>query len=424
MFTTSICSLDIGSSKIACSVARIKNKEVVDIFFETIPSKGVRCGTIIDTIALTDCVSTALKNLKAKSGINIKSVFVNISGSNIHTKHSHAIIPLADRGNKVISQSDINRVNDQARILGSNLEEEIIHALPFSYTIDSQGNIFNPVGLYSHKLEVDLYLICAKLSIIESLTRVINQAGYEISNLYLSGIATSNVVFDKETPSYEKSFDEGVNLLCDIGSDITEIILYREGKIKSMEILEAGGNSLTIGISDTLKITQDLAEDVKRSYGQVGDYAQKNQDKEILVKKGTVYKPIKQGVVSEIVTNQAKTICAQIKDVVEKKTALGKIDNFVVTGRAVLLDGFLEMLETVLGIPVKVGRIQNPKILSWVNRNNGLSVQNHLTYLTCLGILYQAQLEKKFSILAPSVPTKNLVLKTVNKIKEIYQEYF
>ncbi len=167
-----ISALDIGSSKIAACVAKVKKGSITGIFFDSIPSKGVSRGVIVDAIALVGSIGKLLKNLKVKSGINIKFIYTNISGSDIVTKHSRAIIPLAERGNKVITLSDIQRVNEQARVLGSSLEEEIIHLIPSSYTIDSKNNVANPIGLYSHRLEVDLYLVCTKPSTCNKSVRI------------------------------------------------------------------------------------------------------------------------------------------------------------------------------------------------------------------------------------------------------------
>src|SRR4030042_2623132 len=132
MFNSYICALDIGCSKIAACVMQIQARRVANIFFESLVSKGIKKGVIVDSIDLVNTLSRILKNLKDKSGINIKSVYANICGQEITTKYSHAVIPLAERGNKVITAADINKVNEQARILGSSLEEEIIHQVPFS----------------------------------------------------------------------------------------------------------------------------------------------------------------------------------------------------------------------------------------------------------------------------------------------------
>lgn len=434
MLNNYICALDVGSSKLAAVVAGVKRKHITGIFLETVPVRGVKKGTIIDSIDLIGSISRLLKNLKAKSGINIKFIYTNISGLDIATKHSRAIMPLAERGNKVITSQDIHKANEQALILGASLDEEIIHSIPSGYAIDSHSNILNPVGLYSHRLEVDLYLVCAKSSSIQSLTRAVNQAGYEIKDLFFSGIATSRVVFEKELTgginpvrkdaSGYMNFSKGVNILCDIGSDITELLVFKDSMLKDIQILAFGGNDLTKALCDELKIPPDLAEDVKISYGSVGDYNQIKEDKEILVKKSNSYKPIKQKLISQTVTSKAESMCKSIMEAVEKSTSCEKINNFTVTGRTVLLDGFLETLENYLGVSCKLGRIVNPDMVSLVNKDNALSGQKYLTYVTCLGIILEALYPRQFEPSPVPLPTGNPILKAINKVKEIYQEYF
>ena len=97
-----ICALDIGSSKVSATLAQIKKKRLSSLDFETAPSKGVKGGVIVDSIELVGVISKLMKTLKARSGVNIKNIYANISGQDIVTKSSHAIIPLAERGNKVI----------------------------------------------------------------------------------------------------------------------------------------------------------------------------------------------------------------------------------------------------------------------------------------------------------------------------------
>lgn len=418
MLRNYICALDISSSKVAATVAQIQKKRIANIFFETqSQNKGVKKGTIVDSVDLTGAISRTLKNLKAKSGINIKFVYTNISGLDIVTKHSRAIIPLAERGNKVITQSDIWQVNEQARILGSSLEEEIIHRVPQNYAIDSNNNIPNPLGLYSHRLEVDLYLVCAKLSFIQGLSRAVNQAGYEMKDVVLSGLATSEAIFNK-------GLKKGTTVLCDIGADITELLLFKEGILQDIVILPVGGNDLTVQIEEKLKISFDLAEDVKVSWGSLGDYSQINNGKEILLKQNNAYKPISQRLVSEILTPKSKLVCQAIKERVGKMASLDEVDNFVATGRAVLLEGFLEMLENSLGTSVKLGRIANPNIVHWAGKDNTIAGQKYLTYVTSLGIICQALYQPPTQAVSAYYSTHNPIINTINRVKEIYQEYF
>jgi len=418
MFKNYICGIDIGSSKVSAVLAKLDKKRVTDLYFETVNSKGIKEGAVTNSIELTGCIERLLNKLKTESGINVKVVYANISGQDIIAKHSRAILPLAERGNKVITLSDIHKANDMARILGSNLEEEIIHQMPYSYAIDSKDNILNPLGLYSHRLEVDLFLICARMSSVQSLIRVINQAGYEVRDLLFSGIATSRAVFGKE-------IKDGVSAICDIGSDITELFIYKEGLLKSIEILPQGGDDLTREISVALKIPFELAEEVKKSHSSIGDSSLIDEDKEILIKKNNIYKPIKQKIVSEIVTAKAKQLCLNIKEAIEKTLPCNHLNNFIVTGRAVLLDGLLETLENNLGVSVKLGRIKDQEISRLVNHYEALSGQRYLAYITALGIICQIIRSEAPYFLPPHhQPSRNLLLRLLNRAKEVYQEYF
>ncbi|MDP3041120.1 MAG: cell division protein FtsA [Candidatus Omnitrophota bacterium] len=412
-----ICAIDIGSNKISAALAVLRKNKISNIYFDCFPSRGVKEGVIVDATELVICLTKILKSLKAKSGLKIKFIHTNFSGKDISTKHSHAIIPLAERGNKVVTSTDIASANEQARILGSSLEYEIIHVIPSSYSIDSKSNVINPIGLYSHRLEVDLYLVCARLASLQSLSRVISQAGYEIRSLSFSGLATSKAVFGIE----EK---RGISVFCDCGSDVTELLIFKDGLLQSIQILPLGGNSMTQQLSEGLKINFELAEDIKRSYGIIGDIQDIQEDKEILVKKDEFYKPIKQRDVAEMATNSSRLICTQIKEVVQLKVVLHEIDHFIMVGKTLLTEGFIEMMESVLGLPVVIGRMNNPQIASLVKENSDLSGQKYLTYLTSLGMICEDIENKTVGNLALVKPAKNLVIKTINRFKEVYQEYF
>ncbi|MCU0650811.1 MAG: cell division protein FtsA, partial [Candidatus Omnitrophica bacterium] len=345
MLENYICSLDIGSSKIAAVVAQVAKKHITRMSFGTVPAKGIKKGVIVDSVDLVDAITRLMKELKASSGITVRSIHTNVSGRHILTRHSKAVIPLAERGNKVITASDIHKVNEQARILGSSMEEEILHAIPFGYSIDSNADIVNPLGLYSHRLEVDLYLVCANLSSVQTVTHVVNQAGFDVKSLFFSGLATQSIVFGD-------AGQKGARVLCDIGSDVTELMFFKDGYLKNIRILATGGDFMTTGLAESLNIPWDLAEDIKISYGIIGDHLRVPEDKEVLIKKENVYKPVKQREVCRIITAQAKALSETVRDAVAKEIQIDRIDNFAVTGRTIFQDGLIEMLESTLGVRI------------------------------------------------------------------------
>jgi cell division protein FtsA len=418
MLENYICSLDIGSSKIAAVVAQVAKKHITRMSFGTVPAKGIKKGVIVDSVDLVDAITRLMKELKASSGITVRSIHTNVSGRHILTRHSKAVIPLAERGNKVITASDIHKVNEQARILGSSMEEEILHAIPFGYSIDSNADIVNPLGLYSHRLEVDLYLVCANLSSVQTVTHVVNQAGFDVKSLFFSGLATQSIVFGD-------AGQKGARVLCDIGSDVTELMFFKDGYLKNIRILATGGDFMTTGLAESLNIPWDLAEDIKISYGIIGDHLRVPEDKEVLIKKENVYKPVKQREVCRIITAQAKALSETVRDAVAKEIQIDRIDNFAVTGRTIFQDGLIEMLESTLGVRIATGRITDQEINPFINKNDVLSGQKYLTYLTALGIVSEQvrELQPQKDAAVSKIPDHPL-LKVLHKAKEVYQEYF
>ncbi len=412
-----ICGLDIGGSKIAACVAEVKGGKVVDVFFEAQESRGVKKGSVVDAVDLAECVGKTLKAFKNKFGIKIKAVHTNISGQDVSVKHSRAIIPLAERGNKVITSLDIENVNRQAFILGSVIDEEVVHQIPYSYSVDNKTDIANPLGLCGHKLEVDLYLICAKLSSIQTINYVINQAGYDAREIFLSGLAASEVIFDE-------SMKKGGSVLCDIGSDFTELSYFKDGVLRDVKMLFAGGNDLTQALQEGLNISFEQAKDVKVSSGLMDGSQILDENNQILVRKDTEYKPIKKKQIMDILNARSKSICLQLKDEVEKVVKLKEVNNFVLTGGVILQDGFLEMLEDNMGIPVEFARIRDAQMSPVISKNPALSGRKYLTYATALGLICKELYGYNPKTLTNIKPIHNPILKILNRLKGIYSEYF
>jgi hypothetical protein len=104
---------------------------------------------------------------------------------------------------------------------------------------------------------------------------------------------------------------------------------------------------------------------------------------------------------------------------------LNEVSNFVVAGRSVLLEGFLEMLESTLGIPVKLAKLGHPQLLSLAGSNELLSGHKYLTYLTALGLICQAlRVEELPQFSAVVESSRNPVSRLISRAKEVYQEYF
>jgi cell division protein FtsA len=413
-----VCSLDIGSSKIAGCCAELKGDRIIDLTCDSVPVQGVKYGSIVDSIEFVDSASRLMKRLKDKSGISIRSVVAGISGQDIITRHSSAVIPLSERGSKVITSADIEKVDGQACILGSSIDEEIIHSIPFGYTVDSKTDIVNPAGLYGHKLEVDMFLVCVRLPLMQTVVHAIGQAGFDVEELFFSGLASSEVVF-------RTAIRKGPDILCDIGSDFTELLFFNDGHIRSILSLPFGGAGFTSVVADSLDIPLDFAEDIRISHGQIGDFSRIKEDQEVLVKKEAGYKPIRQRLLCEILTSKAKSMVSSIKESINKVCVLSEVNNFILLGRTIQQEGFLELLEAELGVNVEYGRVHDPKISIPAGKSRELLTgRKNLTYITALGLVYLSLYSQQKKMSSPLSSHPNPLLKIIGKAKEIYQEYF
>lgn len=412
-----VCAIDIGSSKIAGCVAKITRDSITELWCESVPSKGIRDGAITDHGCLVGCLGVLMKSLRSLSGMPLRSVYTTLPGNETTTRHSRAIIPLAERGNKVINEADIRKVQAQARVLGASLDEEIIHAIPVQYVVDNRRPVANPLGLYGHKLEVDMLLVCGKTSSIQNLDRVVHQTGYEIQDIFFSGLVIGKAVLNRQ-------MQEGTTVVCDIGSDTTELMLFTDGALRDIDLLNTGSHQITLALRDNLKIPFDLAEDMKKTYGAVGA-ADSTGDKEILVKKSTVYRPIKQRAVVETVTAKAQEMCRSIRETIERRVSTYEINHCVVVGRTGLLEGFIETFEQIMSVPVRLGFIENPHFLSGIRDQSVIPAgQNALVYLNALGTVCTALYGDSGQEKQKKQSPKNPVARAVEKVKTVCDEYF
>ncbi|MBU0549723.1 MAG: cell division protein FtsA [Candidatus Omnitrophica bacterium] len=416
-----ICSLDIGSSKIAACIGFFKGKSLVKLWLDSIAAAGVKQGLIQDAQALTDCIARLLKKLKAKSGIKVKSVHVGIASHNITVKYSQAVIALAERGNKSVTKTDIARVNQQAQILGSCLEEEILHITPLSYVIDNENEVINPLGLYGHQLKVNLCLISTKVSYLNTITEIANRAGIKLNSLTLSGLAASQAAF---SPGKIK----GLNVLCDIGKDITQVLIFNDDRLTHCHILEFAGDDLTTALSGELNIPYSLAEEVKISYGSIQNHS-KPQNKEIIVKKGNDYLTLDQDLISDIISKRSLRLAEAIRDIIRPYVLTVSLPSYphkptlYATGRTVCLDGFLEALEVVTGIPVKMAKIGNAALLASKMHNRFVTGEPLLNHLASFGLVWEA-INSPNNRVKSGRHFRHSFSHFADRIKEIYQEYF
>ena len=209
------CGLDIGSQRIKVGIIKVTDAKLMELLgvYET-KTYGFQDASVSDLGDLSECIHQTIQQLIQKTGVKFKEVNLGFGGELVDVREISAMIPLLDRGSKVISGRDVQRVNKQARSLGMKIEEEVLHDLPQFYKVDDADSAINPIGLYGRKLGVQSLMIYANMNRIRNITKAVHQAGYDVMNIFFSSYASSEVILN------ENEKKDG-SLLIDIGSKST-----------------------------------------------------------------------------------------------------------------------------------------------------------------------------------------------------------
>ncbi len=402
------CGLDLGTSRFKAGVIRAKGAQDCELLgvFEA-PTRGFKNSSVTDLKELTECIGSALSGLSRKTGVNIKDVQLGIGRELIESRLSSAVIPLLDRGSKVIAPLDVKKVNHQAILLGVKLEEEILHNFPQSYRVDNANLALNPVGLYGRKLEVNLLLILAQVNRMNNLLKALNQAGFEMENCFFTSIACAESSLNKKMKT------DGC-VLVDIGSQMTDVLIFKDGFLKYLESIRSGGDQVTRSLSRELNVTFDLAEDIKKSYA-CALTSEVNGDEEILIKKESNYAPVKKAVLCRSIENDVEHMVQAIHRAITHSNLYDQLGaGITMVGGGALLAGLSERVESMTHLPVAMGK---------VNIANTRINNSALTSSACIG-LAQLGMNRYYSSSLASSGQLHWTNRMTNKIKEVYQEYF
>src|SRR5882757_6379591 len=116
--TALVASLDIGTSKIACMIARLKpcppnealrgrSHAVELIGYSQIQSRGVKAGSVVDLAECEKAVRHAVALAERMAKVRVESVLLSVSGGRLHGQLVEAA---ADIHGGSVTSDDISRV--------------------------------------------------------------------------------------------------------------------------------------------------------------------------------------------------------------------------------------------------------------------------------------------------------------------------
>lgn len=345
-----VASLDIGSSKVGVLIAEMNRKQFNILGVGTAECKGVKKGIIVDIDATVEAIKKAVKQAEQMSNKEIKSVFVNIIGGYTTIYKNKGVIAVT-REDKEITQEDVKRVLQAAKVISVPADKEIIDVIPEQFIVDGYDGIRDPIGMVGVRLEVDVNLIVASCTTVQSIVRSIQKSGLSLDGIILEPVATAAAVLNED----EKEL--GVALV-DVGAETTDISVFKKGNLIYTKVIPVGGNHITNDISVICKISSADSEKIKRQYGVASSkMIKENSVIRINNIAGRGEKEINLQDVAEIIDARVSETLYLIRKNLEEYDLLNALSaGVVITGGGLFnIKGIVDVAAECFELPVRLG---------------------------------------------------------------------
>ena len=374
--------MDIGSTAVRLVVGQRVNQgeggKLQIIGAVAVPAEGINRGMVNSIEDATSSISACLEKAERLIGVPLNSVWVSINDPHIKATKSRGVVAVG-KSDGEISEDDIERAIEAARAMSVPPNYEILHVIPVKFTVDSQEDIKDPIGMSGVRLEVETLIIQGLSSQIKNLTKAIYRTGFDIEDLVLSPLAAAEAVINN------KQKELGVALV-NIGSSTTGLAVYEEGELLHTAVLPIGSEHITSDVAIGLRCPINLAERIKKEYGSAkSDQFSKKDEVDIseLAKEEEVDDEIalvSRKYISEIIEARVEEIFEKVDEELKKIDRSGMLPAgvFLVGGGAKLAD-LVEIGKKKLRLPVCLGSTKNIDTV--------IDKVNDLEFLTALGLV-------------------------------------
>jgi cell division protein FtsA len=380
-----IVGLDVGTTKICAVVGEISDNDINVVGIGTHPSIGLRKGVVVNIESTVESIQKAIEEAELMAGCEISSVFAGVAGGHITGFNSRGVVAI--KGPEV-TKGDVERVIDAARAVAIPMDREVIHVIPQEFIVDDQDGIQNPVGMSGVRLEAKIHIVTGAVTSAHNIVKCANRSGLDVCDIVLEPLASGEAVLTEE----EK--DLGSALL-DLGGGTSDLAIFSGKNIKHTFVLSLGGNNLTNDIAVGLRASLTEAEKIKKKYGAcIARNISSEETIEVPGMGGRKPRKLPRQILGEILEPRMEEIFTLIKmEIYRAKMENVITSGVVLTGGSSLLDGGVEIAESIFNLPTRLGK---PRGIGGL-----IDVVNNPMYATGVGlVLYGArnQPQKKFRI--------------------------
>ena len=360
--TALVAALDIGTSKIACLIARLKPCPPSDalrgrthavelIGLSHIQSRGVKAGAVVDLAECEQAVRQAVALAERMAKVRVESVLLSVSAGRLQ---GNLVEASADLRKGAVTPADMSRVISAGMHHATPRGRTVLHALPVGFSLDGVKGVRDPSGMVARHFGIDMNVVTAEATAAKNLMLVVERCHLNVEAMaagpYVAGLS---VLTDDEA-------DLGAAVI-EMGAGTTTIATYSGGQFVHASGFALGGQHVTMDLARGLGACIADAERIKTLYGTVltggsdardvmsvpsaGDY---DRDAPQIVSRPTI---------ANIIRQRVEEIFEMVRDrLAESPFAAEPRARVVLSGGASQLTGVPELASRILGRPVRVGR--------------------------------------------------------------------
>src|SRR5215475_13670803 len=265
-----VASLDIGTSKIACMIARLRPCPPSDAFrgrthaveligYSQIQSRGVKGGAVVDLAECEQAVRQAVSLAERMAKVRVESVLLSVSGGR---PIGQLIEAASDIKGGAVTPADVGRLTSAGMRHATGEGRTVLHALPVSYALDGVKGIRDPRGMVARQFGIDMNVVTADATVARNLMLVVERCHINVEAMAASPyVASLSVLTDDEA-------DLGAAVV-EMGAGTTTIAVYSGGRFVHASGFAVGGHHVTMDLARGLSACIADAERIKTLYGTV-----------------------------------------------------------------------------------------------------------------------------------------------------------
>ena len=353
-----IVAVDLGTSKIGLTVAKVEGENVQIMYYKETPSEGIRNSGVFNESKVSEPLAEAIRQAENALGIKITQAVVGMPKYPVRQEISTGKIEGRGYDTDITAEdiAELKRSAQEMYPLENPNMEAIYGAVAQSFSDGESFQIIENdiIGMTSDILEGNFKIFIGKKSSLAKIDTVLKKAGIVTARKYFTADTTAKAVL------LDSEMENGVAMI-DFGGGCVSVSVYHGSIMRYYACIPFGGKNITgdIQIESEGSIGRDLAENIKIAFGAcMPEKLQNLSEKIIHIKSenGEADKKLPVKYLSEIITARIEEILMAIFYEIQQSGFADRLmSGIVVTGGCAQTANLGNLIYDISGYRVRTG---------------------------------------------------------------------